>query len=116
MRIDKPGCGFKNCRYNFDGNCMRKAGDEGCEFKYYKDYFDKSESEQTKSNEYKNGYKKALEDINTEEYAITKEWNPSECPRCHHDFDEYEPCNDGQYKRAYALNRCPYCGQKIKWR
>ena len=39
MRIDLPQCGFKNCRYQFDGNCISesKTRYEKCEYKYYKD-------------------------------------------------------------------------------
>ena len=25
MRIDLPTCGFKSCRYCFDGNCTKKV-------------------------------------------------------------------------------------------
>lgn len=32
MRIDLPGCSFKDCRKNFDGNCMKKDGQDKCEF------------------------------------------------------------------------------------
>lgn len=31
MRIDLPTCGFKNCRYCFDGNCKSKLEYERCE-------------------------------------------------------------------------------------
>lgn len=67
------------------------------------------------SEEYKRGYEQALKDINTPRKMITEAWNPSECPRCKEAFYDYEPCNDGYYKRATSLERCPYCGQKIKW-
>lgn len=32
MRIDLPCCGFKNCRYQFDGNCTNKKEYERCEY------------------------------------------------------------------------------------
>ena len=48
--------------------------------------------------------------------VIQEDWNPSKCPRCGDDFFDYEPCDDGYYKRAYSLERCPYCGQKLTWR
>jgi len=48
-------------------------------------------------------------------YVIQENWNPSECPRCHHNFCDYEECNDGYYTRAESLERCPYCGQKLSW-
>jgi len=47
--------------------------------------------------------------------VIQKEWKPSQCPSCKNDFSKYEPCNDGYYKRACHMDRCPYCGQKLKW-
>lgn len=47
--------------------------------------------------------------------VIQEKWEPSECPRCHKHFREFEPCDDGYYDRAYSLVRCPYCGQSIKW-
>lgn len=53
-------------------------------------------------------------DLNVPKEVIMKNWNPSECPTCGHDFRDYEECNDGYYDRAY-LERCPYCGQKLKW-
>lgn len=34
MRIDLPCCGFKNCRYSFDGNCMKPSEQEKCEYWY----------------------------------------------------------------------------------
>ena len=34
MRIDLPCCGFKNCRYCFDGNCMKPSKQEKCEYWY----------------------------------------------------------------------------------
>lgn len=30
MRIDLPCCGFRNCRYHFDGNCTKKVEYEKC--------------------------------------------------------------------------------------
>ena len=32
MRIDLPCCDFKNCMFQFDGNCMDKANYEKCEY------------------------------------------------------------------------------------
>lgn len=64
---------------------------------------------------YIRGYQKALEDINDPMLVILKRWNPSECPRCHRDFSEFEECEDGCYNRATNRDRCPYCGQKLKW-
>lgn len=55
------------------------------------------------------------EKINTPRLVIQQQWKPSRCPTCGEYFDDYEDCNDGYYKRAYNLNRCPFCGQKIKW-
>lgn len=36
MRIDKPVCGFKNCRHSFDRNCTDKVEYERCEYRRYK--------------------------------------------------------------------------------
>lgn len=66
-------------------------------------------------NMYESGYHQALKDINTEMQMITEDWEPSKCPRCSHNFYDYEDCDDGYYHRAYGLERCPFCGQKIKW-
>lgn len=68
-----------------------------------------------KSNDYRNGYKQALRDINTAQKVIQENWNPSKCPRCRTSFYDYETCDDGYYQRAYSLERCPYCGQKLEW-
>lgn len=37
MRIDLPTCGFKLCRYCFDGNCINKVEYDRCEYRAYKD-------------------------------------------------------------------------------
>lgn len=68
-----------------------------------------------KSKGYDKGYKQALKDINTPKKVIQENWSPSECPRCGKSYCDYEPCNDGYYKRARSLERCPYCGQKLEW-
>lgn len=34
MRIDLPCCGFKNCRYCFDGNCTKPSEQGKCEYWY----------------------------------------------------------------------------------
>lgn len=38
MRIDLPTCGFKNCRFYFDGNCKSKIEYEHCEYARFKTY------------------------------------------------------------------------------
>lgn len=135
MIINKPYCGFRYCKYHSDGNCTNKNGHDGCEFQYYKKFYEEMNDdikneydfskavaqknpyfEKIKSKNYKTGYKKALEDINKPMKMITPQWSPSKCPRCNKDFYEYEDCDDGYYKRAEALERCPYCGQKITWK
>lgn len=60
-------------------------------------------------------YNQAIKDFNTAKMVIVKQWNPSICPTCEHDFGEYEHCYDGFYDRCTNLERCPYCGQKICW-
>ena len=67
------------------------------------------------SEDYKQGYIQALNDLNNFKMVIQEKWNPSQCPNCKKYFDEYEQCNDGYYKRATNLMRCPYCGQAIYW-
>lgn len=37
MRIDLPGCGFKMCRIQFDGNCTDKKEYKRCEYQKMKD-------------------------------------------------------------------------------
>lgn len=68
-----------------------------------------------KMTEYERGYHRALEDINHPMRVVTEKWNPSSCPRCGEGFQEYEPCDDGYYKRAVTMDRCPFCGQKLDW-
>lgn len=65
--------------------------------------------------DYKRGYQQALKDINTSQKMIQERWESSICPTCHTSFHEYEECDDGYYKRACSLERCPYCGQSITW-
>ena len=36
MRIDLPTCGFKSCRYCFDGNCTKRVEYDRCEYRAYK--------------------------------------------------------------------------------
>jgi len=68
-----------------------------------------------KTDDYKRGYDQALKDINIPVKPMQEDWCPSECPRCQKSFHDYEPVNDGYYKRAYGMERCPYCGQKLEW-
>lgn len=66
---------------------------------------------------YEKGYQQALTDINTPKLVITPNWDPSKCPACSKEFyPDYESCYDGYYSRPSALERCPFCGQKLKWR
>jgi len=64
---------------------------------------------------YETGIRDALELLNTPVKPMISDWCPSECPTCLEDFHDYEPCDDGYYTRAYNLERCPNCGQKLKW-
>ena len=65
--------------------------------------------------EYKREYQRALEDINMPMAVVADRWKPSACPMCNESFADYEQCNDGYYKRAVNLYRCPFCGQKLDW-
>lgn len=53
--------------------------------------------------------------INTPKKPIMKSYQPSQCPVCKTPYYDYEECDDGYYDRAYKLERCPYCGQKLSW-
>lgn len=66
-------------------------------------------------NAFQRGYEKALADINKPMAVIIKAWSPSVCPRCYKSFEDFEPCNDGYYRRAMTMQRCPYCGQMLDW-
>lgn len=79
---------------------------------YAKDLYEELDNIQ---DEYNDLQERILQEINTPRKMITKNWEPSVCPRCNESFSDYEECDDGYYQRAYALQRCPYCGQKIKW-
>ena len=57
-------------------------------------------------------YKKTL---NTPQLIITEKYLSSVCPSCKRDFHDYEICDDGYWTRATDKERCPYCGQAIKW-
>ena len=41
MRIDLPGCNFKECRYCADGNCKDINRNNGCMYKYYEAAYNK---------------------------------------------------------------------------
>ena len=38
MRIDLPSCGFRNCRYHFDGNCAKFSEYNKCIVPHYDDF------------------------------------------------------------------------------
>lgn len=64
---------------------------------------------------YHDGYKAAMKELNTPISVLIQDWNPSVCPTCHNDFSDFEPCDDGFYRRAMGMERCPYCGQMLDW-
>lgn len=43
---------------------------------------------------------------------ISKSWSPNLCPHC--DADLGGDCNDGYYQNPH-YERCPACGQKLKY-
>lgn len=43
---------------------------------------------------------------------ISKSWSPNLCPHC--DTDLGGDCNDGYYQNPH-YERCPVCGQKLKY-
>jgi len=65
--------------------------------------------------EFEKGYQQAMLEINTPMLMIMENWESSQCPRCKESFHDYEKCDDGYWDRATGLERCPYCGQRIKW-
>lgn len=58
-----------------------------------------------KSDDYQKGYEQVLKDINIPRKVIQGKES----------YYDYEECDDGYYDRAYSLERCPYCGQKLEW-
>lgn len=64
---------------------------------------------------YQDGYQAAMSELNTPVPVLIEDWNPSICPTCHKDFSDFEPCDDGFYKRVVGMERCPYCGQMLDW-
>lgn len=44
--------------------------------------------------------------------VISQKWNPNQCPFCLTDLGG--DCCDGYYENPY-YDRCPVCGQKLKW-
>ena len=36
MRMNQPGCNFKNCRFCFDGNCRSKEKFDNCDYQAMK--------------------------------------------------------------------------------
>lgn len=73
MRIDLPCCGFKNCRYQFDGNCTNKNKYEKCEYQYLV-----SQLEQKKGTwVLTDGYRCSLCNYKLQTTGI-----PDTCPKC----------------------------------
>jgi len=72
--------------------------------------------ELTYTDGFKNGYEQAIKDFNTPKFPIMERYDNSKCPRCGRYFDEYETNEDSVIWRAVTLERCPWCGQKLKWR
>ena len=44
---------------------------------------------------------------------IIRNWNPTRCPTCGHELSA--SLGDGYYKHPTFLERCPECGQAIRW-
>ena len=56
--------------------------------------------------------RKAVEKQKAKEIII-RNWNPTKCPTCGHELSE--SLGDGYYKHPTFLERCPECGQAIRW-
>ena len=61
------------------------------------------------------GYQQALNDINKPKKPIIEYCEYSRCPRCDKSFIDFENCNYDLIERAKFMDRCPYCGQALKW-
>ena len=44
---------------------------------------------------------------------IIRNWNPTKCPTCNYELST--SLGDGYYKHPTFLERCPECGQAIRW-
>ncbi len=64
---------------------------------------------------YENGYKQAIKDINTPMLGI-RVGGEAQCPRCEHYLVEVEQRTDYWRLKESLVARCPYCGQRLKWR
>lgn len=107
MRIDLPGCGFKNCRFSFDGNCTKKVEYERCEYRIAKDEI--AEAEPVRSGRrgmcktHDNGYGR----INL--YSGGG-WQTAICKG----VENYEMVisHNGDHF-ATRIDYCPYCGERL---
>lgn len=45
--------------------------------------------------------------------VIVGAWSPADCPRCGAQLSTHH--GDGYYTHPYYLDRCPDCGQMLKW-
>lgn len=87
MRIDLPQCGFKYCRYSFDGNCTNKNRYETCEYQ-----LDKAEIERLKTDIFALQYKITvfLEAANNLTANVVKEFVAKlKEHKCSYDLDNY---------------------------
>lgn len=54
----------------------------------------------------------AFRELQIPKQPISKSWSPNLCPHC--DADLGGDCNDGYYQNPH-YERCPVCGQKLKY-
>lgn len=57
--------------------------------------------------------RKAVEKQKAKEIII-RNWNPTRCPTCNYELST--SLGDGYYKHPIFLERCPNCGQAIRWK
>lgn len=102
MRIDLPTCGFKPCRYCFDGNCTKITEYYRCEYREYKNAYDARQLY---------GWW-----IPFYESEVTG-WNPEFAGRNPIAGYECSNCNEEAILNCdneFVLSQfCPYCGAKM---
>ena len=105
MRIDLPGCNFKNCRFSYDGNCTNKIEYDRCEYRLAKDGLAEAEPVRHGCDMceiMESGHWIRLYNGNGWEVGIGRR------------IDGYElVINHSGEHFATKIDYCPYCGAKL---